>query len=611
MPQEAPEHPHLRRLFDAVQQERVAESRALAEALARPVAEQEALGVRWPPCRVMEATPTWRGTEVVLKPEDGLHEGIKEGEAVTVTVGSVAVPGRVLRVDLEPPAAVVELRDSEVEVAGAQRVTVVRRFDPTGFIRALDALCAADSLDSPLRTALLLADYPAGGAVDAVLDGVSLDPAQAVAASVALSDAPLSVVHGPPGTGKTWLLGHVLRALVRRGERPWALAESNAAVDHLVATCRVLGLDVVRLGHPARVRADNAGHTVDARVSAGPLKSAVVALERDLRRASGWRERRSLRRELRDLRRQAWDHAVSSADVVCSTLGTLAGVVSRRSGLPPATVAVVDEATQAAEPSVWTAVPHVERMVLVGDPEQLGPVCKVPGSMLEDSILQRVLRQGRHPAPMLERQHRMSAAVQALVSVVYGPAYVPHPDVAEQRLTDRPGVVAAPLTERAHLWIDTAGTGCEEAEDPLTRSRFNVGEVSIVAAVVDQLRALSVPREAVVVVAPYSAQVARLRQCPALAGIEVTTVNSIQGREAPVVVASWVRSNSSGEVGFVADPRRLTVLWSRARCLLVQVGDTATLSGQPRFSSALAHLEATGDLVSAWEPPWLEAWSEG
>jgi superfamily I DNA and/or RNA helicase len=106
------------------------------------------------------------------------------------------------------------------------------------------------------------------------------------------------------------------------------------------------------------------------------------------------------------------------------------------------------------------------------------------------------------------------------------------------------------------------------------------------------------------VAAPYSAQVARLRASSTLAGVEVASINAFQGRERPVMILTWVRANDDGALGFVADDRRITVAWSRARCLLLQVGDLSTLSTHPRFAEAADRLGP--DVESAWNPPWAD-----
>ena len=112
------------------------------------------------------------------------------------------------------------------------------------------------------------------------------------------------------------------------------------------------------------------------------------------------------------------------------------------------------------------------------------------------------------------------------------------------------------------------------------------------------------PAEHIGIITPYAAQVGTLRAMPSLVGIDIGSVNAFQGRERPVILVSWVRSNPDGTLGFVTDERRLTVAWSRARCLLVQVGDLATLSAFHRFTDAADRLG--GDVVTAWESPWAD-----
>ena len=79
------------------------------------------------------------------------------------------------------------------------------------------------------------------------------------------------------------------------------------------------------------------------------------------------------------------------------------------------------------------------------------------------------------------------------------------------------------------------------------------------------------------------------------------TVNAWQGREARAVVVSFVRSNPEGELGFLADDRRLTVSLTRAKERLILVGDSGTLARHPRFARLIDHLAARGYLRSVWE----------
>jgi hypothetical protein len=59
--------------------------------------------------------------------------------------------------------------------------------------------------------------------------------------------------------------------------------------------------------------------------------------------------------------------------------------------------------------------------------------------------------------------------------------------------------------------------------------------------------------------------------------IRVMTVDSFQGSECDCIILSFVRSNNHHNIGFIQDPRRLNVALTRAKFLLLAVGDTNTL----------------------------------
>ncbi len=78
-------------------------------------------------------------------------------------------------------------------------------------------------------------------------------------------------------------------------------------------------------------------------------------------------------------------------------------------------------------------------------------------------------------------------------------------------------------------------------------------------------------------------------------------MDGFQGREKEAVVVSLVRSNDSGEVGFLADVRRMNVAITRARSKLVVVGDGATVARHPFYEAFLRHAQEAGAWRSAWE----------
>lgn len=560
-----------------------------------PAEDRVAVGVSWPTVRVevCDLLP-WGGTRIEVRAPRGvvLHDGISAGQPIDIRFGGESYAGSVRGRDDQH--AEIRLRD-DVEMDG--QVEVIKRFDPTTFERYLAALDEAESLDSPLVKALL-------GEIETIEPDASmrfnaLNASQKAAAAHARGATSLALLHGPPGTGKTHTIVSLVGVLVEDGEAPLALADSNAATDHLAVRIADEGLKVVRLGSPARIGSQASSLSLDATVARGPYGKAIATMERDLvrlRSAGDFGAWRTLRRELRDLRKTARDHALNSAQVLACTLGSLPRFAE---SLGPRRTAIVDEATQAIEPAIWTAVPRVERLILVGDPDQLGPVVLQPGNPLGRSLFERLLGEGR-PAARLDVQHRMHHTIQALVEGVYGASYTAHDAVAEHILAELPQVAATPFTTQPVRFIDTAGAGFEDARDPITRSTYNEGEVRLVELVVQSLLDAGVPAEDVGVIAPYSAQVQRLSGL----GVEVATVNAFQGREKEVIVCSFVRSNHIGELGFVADRRRLTVAITRARRAWIGVGDSATLSVDKSFADLFARVVRVGELDSVWVEPW-------
>jgi len=456
---------------------------------------------------------------------------------------------------------------------------------------------------------------PRGPGPEPAATGASLNPEQRAALELAERAEDLALVHGPPGTGKTTVLVEVIRRAAARGERVLACAPSNLAVDNLVERLAAAGLDCVRVGHPARVLPAVLAHTLEARVEeheaariARGLVEEAIALRRGARKRrqrrgpgrfsearAGERDARALLAEARALEDRAEGEVLARAQVVLATLTSLEAPALAGRRFP---LVVVDEATQAAEPAALLALLHADRAVLAGDHLQLPPTVLSAAAQaggLGTSLFERLVAlHGDLVKVTLAVQHRMNRRIMAFPSeALYGGALRAHPSVAER------AVDAAPLEV-----VDTSGRGFEEETPEGSDSRQNEGEAELAAAEVEALLARGLAPGDVAVISPYDAQVQRLRAllAPHLErGLEVDTVDGFQGREKEAVVVSLVRANEAGEVGFLADVRRMNVAITRARKKLVVVGDGATVARHPFYDGFIRHAQDIGAWRSAWD----------
>jgi superfamily I DNA and/or RNA helicase len=78
-------------------------------------------------------------------------------------------------------------------------------------------------------------------------------------------------------------------------------------------------------------------------------------------------------------------------------------------------------------------------------------------------------------------------------------------------------------------------------------------------------------------------------------------VDGFQGREKEAILISTVRSNAKGEVGFLADARRMNVAVTRARRQVTLVGDSECLRRDAFLGRLLQHFEGQGEYISAAE----------
>ncbi|KAK2465577.1 hypothetical protein APHAL10511_002469 [Amanita phalloides] len=408
------------------------------------------------------------------------------------------------------------------------------------------------------------------------------------------------IIFGPPGTGKTITIVEAIRQILTYpNARVLACAPSNSAADIIVSRLSVaLNPDeLFRFYAPSRSK---------EHVSVDILRYSCVKDNGSFGTPVIGRMRR-----------------FRVVITTCVSASVVSGI-----GLPRGHYShiFIDEAGQATEPEAFVAIKtmadNLTNVILSGDPKQLGPiirstVARVLG--LEKSYLMRLMERDVYE---VKKGHVVNI-VKLVQNFRSHGAILKFPNerfyggdlekCADASVTD--AYVSSsllPAKEFPVIFHAVAGRDERESHSP---SFFNIDEAIQVKAYVQALRGDRRTRSTendIGIITPYNAQCLKIRAV--LRGvadeIKVGSVEEFQGQERQVIIISTVRSSREfveydlrHTLGFVASPRRFNVAITRAKSLLIIVGDPHVLSLDPLWRSFLNYIYNQGGWVGCG-PSW-------
>ena len=256
---------------------------------------------------------------------------------------------------------------------------------------------------------------------------------------------------------------------------------------------------------------------------------------------------------------------------------------------------IIDEAGRATAPELLVPITLGKKIVLVGDHKQLPPIldkniqnldlqqANIKLKDLEKSLFEELmLNINSNCVGRLEQQYRMHPAIGNLVSKVF------YEGMLESKTT---------VTQRDHgiqkwdgkgvVWLTTSNSPKRHEQIIKSNSHQTYQNEFEVNIIFNKLLEMEVEyaskkfKKDVGVIAGYQAQKSLFRKefetkykdKFTFLNVEINTVDAFQGRETDIIFYSIVRSNDKGKIGFLSDARRLNVALSRAKELLVIVGD--------------------------------------
>ncbi|MFR8065059.1 AAA domain-containing protein [Thomasclavelia spiroformis] len=319
-------------------------------------------------------------------------------------------------------------------------------------------------------------------------------------------------------------------------------------------------------------------------------------VENFIKRTKGVKSERT--RKILEIQRE-WTEQLKKCDevelyIIKSTViiaGTCTGFVSNRIIRDVEfDYVIVDEAAKATFPELAVSLNKAHKIILVGDHQQLPPVLDTEiirnnkEKLDEEGLAQGIFERMYNMFPednkhRLTIQYRMHPTIGTLISHVFYNDEIQNGVEAQDRELCIEGYEGIAIE-----WISTSKYSTKERyekefDNNGKKSYQNYLERNIIERKLLELDSKLVKRTKVAVITGYGSQKYILQTMVKQHSfkrieVDVDTVDAFQGSQKDIILYSTVRSSGNKYgIGFLKSEARINVAFSRARCLLIIVGD--------------------------------------
>lgn len=427
-----------------------------------------------------------------------------------------------------------------------------------------------------------------------------LNESQKVAFIKAVDGSPVTLIKGPPGTGKTHVINAITQYITKElKEKVIISSQTHVAIDNV--------LDKLMENHdlvvPHRITNRRNKYSMEE-IDKTLYKTWGSKINKNLERYSDQDLASRIIKKLSNFKGleeiQYSKNSKEEFNVIGATITTSA--ISGRRGLEVLKDhkwLIIDEVSKSPITEVLRYLPYVEKIILVGDDYQLSPLLEfskedvkhLPSydedmfdkleTIYEQSVFSKTIKKAEESGRLvlLEENYRSVKDVLDAYNIFYSGALV------NNREKVNPNIVQ--FNDNAILRNDkniffVEPLGGTEQDDSKSHSRYNIQEAMATATILeDIIKTVKSPQTVTIsAIFPYAKQISYFTNTykelinkakKTFKSFELDTVDAFQGRETDIVLVNTVVTRLDKR-NFLRDFRRINVSMSRARDKLVVFG---------------------------------------
>ena len=427
-----------------------------------------------------------------------------------------------------------------------------------------------------------------------------LNNAQRKAVYKSMDSKHFCLIHGPFGTGKTKTLIEIIRQEAKLKKKILITADSNAAVDNIVERLKDTDLKIIRIGNDKKINNEIKEYSLSIKTEGHPLyqkieenKKILSALYETLNESKNIElqevnriklKKKKKNEENNELYSNIHNDILKNTNIILTTNTSAALDVLSDCHF---NVVIIDEASQTTIPSVLIPIAKADKFILAGDPKQLPPTVTSNNQELKTTLFELLQKNFPQQQVFLNVQNRMNEKIMEF----------PNREFYNNKLEcgeEAKGYFLKPEEDPYHnkspiLFIDTSlDEHNNESQHADSTSIYNNLESKIASKIAKRYNQSGIPKSKIGIITPYVDQVNLIKKH---ARVNVDTVDGFQGNEKDVIIISLVRSETSENIEFIADSKRLNVTLTRAQKKLIIIGNKKTLKQKKIFRKLIKFYE--------------------